>query len=147
MTPSEVDFQLYEFGLPPPDVVGRINGQDGIVAEDAALRSAFDARYPDVYILAAWHESGRKLTLMDRVQSRSYRVRAGDMLIYTPTRPAKGPGSIDLSFGTPFSMLCSGFFYSEPHSPASERWAKQHLAAIASMTGVEIYVHPGYSDC
>ena len=147
MTPSEVDFQLYEFGLPPPEVVGRINGHSGTADEDAALRAAFDARYPGVYILAAWHESGRKLTLIDRVQARSYRVGAGDKLIYTPTRPAKGPGSIDLSFGTPFSMLCSGFFYSEPHSPASERWTKKHLTAIASMTGAEIYIHPGYSDC
>ena len=148
MNQTAGDFQLYEFGLPPPEVVGRINIHSGTAASvDGPLRAAFDARYPGVYILAAWQEADRRLTLVDRAQSRQFQVRAGDKLIYTPTRPAKGPGSIDLSFSTPFSRLCSGFFYVEPHSPASESWMRRHLSAIASMTGLEVYLHPGYSDC
>ena len=143
------DFQFYEFGLPPPGVVGRIYCDSGseVVSKDTIFRPAFEVHYPDVYVLAVWQQADRCLTLVDRVQSRRFQVRIGDRLIYTPTRPAKGSGSIELSLSAPFSMLCSGVFCAEPHSPASEIWMKRHLNAIASMTGLDVFLHPGYTDC
>lgn len=149
MTSSIGDFQLYEFGLPPGEVVGRIGEDFGSPAIDEGeeLRAAFDARYPGVYVLAAWDANASRLTLVDRVHSCAFRVEVGDLLIFTPTRSAKGPGYFDLSFGTPFARLASRFFYVEPYSSASERWLMRHVRALSELMRLEVYYHPGYSDC
>jgi hypothetical protein len=147
MSSPETHYLFYDFGTPPPAVVARINNQSGNNIDTASLRTIFESRFPGSEVLAAWHQADRHLTLLDRTQTRRYQPQAGDKLIYTPTLPAKGSGCIDLSFGTPFSQSTLGFFYAEPHSSTSDLWMRSHLTALAEMTGLQVYLHPGYSDC
>jgi hypothetical protein len=140
-------FSFYGFGWPPEGLCGRIAAQQTNNFPADAIHDYFTAHSPNIVVLAAWDSVGQILTLQDHTCRLDCRVHPSDTLIYTPIRPAKGGGGIDLSLGSEGSNQDTLIYYVEPFCSEAEAWMHQHFLALRDMTGLATYVHPGYSDC